>query len=251
MSEPYYSDDHVQLWHGDMRELVGRFDADAVIADPPYGEISLAWDRWPDGWPALVPASIRSMWCFGSMRMFLDRRDEFVDWKLSQDVVWEKHNGSGATSDRFRRVHEFITHWYRGQWSDIRHETPRVAVQFDPHRRVGDPVRSSGARPAHLGFTGSSTWFDDNTRLIRSVITAKSVRRDGHPTQKPVVILEPLIRYAVPEGGTVLDPFAGSCSTLLTARALGRKAIGIEADEAMCEKAAARLSIPDLFGAVS
>src|SRR3546814_7972972 len=55
----------------------------------------LAWDRWPDGWPALAAKVASSMWCFGSMRMFLDRAPEFADWKLSQDYVWEKHNGSG------------------------------------------------------------------------------------------------------------------------------------------------------------
>jgi site-specific DNA-methyltransferase (adenine-specific) len=74
----YYSDDSVRLIHGDMREIVPALDVtpDAVIADPPYGETSLTWDRWPDGWPTvLAGAGLRSLWCFGSMRMFLDRRD--------------------------------------------------------------------------------------------------------------------------------------------------------------------------------
>lgn len=56
-----------------------------------------------------------------------------------------------------------------------------------------------------------------------------------------------LVEYAVPPGGLVLDPFAGSCSTLLTARQLGRRAVGIEANEEHCERAAKRLSTPDLF----
>lgn len=68
-----------------------------------------------------------------------------------------------------------------------------------------------------------------------------------HPTEKPGAILAPLIEYAVPVGGLVLDLFAGSASTLLAARTLGRRAVGIEASEAYCEAAAKRLSVVDLF----
>ena len=123
---PYYDRGGVTLWHGDCRDVLTALDltVDCVVADPPYGETSLAWDRWPDGWPALAATVASSMWCFGSMRMFLDRAGEFADWKLSQDVVWEKHNGSGFHADRFRRIHEHATHWYRGDWSDVHHDAP-------------------------------------------------------------------------------------------------------------------------------
>jgi site-specific DNA-methyltransferase (adenine-specific) len=63
-----------------------------------------------------------------------------------------------------------------------------------------------------------------------------------HPTEKPIGILDPLIRYACPTGGLVLDPFAGSGSTLDAARQAGRRAIGIEGDEKYAEAAAKRLS---------
>ena len=63
-----------------------------------------------------------------------------------------------------------------------------------------------------------------------------------HPTEKPAGLLDPLIRYACPPGGLVIDPFAGSGSTLDTARCTGRRAIGIEADERYAELAARRLS---------
>ena len=110
---PYYQDDSVTLYHGDCRKVVPALDltADCIVADPPYGETSLAWDRWPNDWPTAISGAAKSMWCFGSMRMFLAQRDQFVFWRLSQDVVWEKHAGTGMAADRFKRVHEHAVHW--------------------------------------------------------------------------------------------------------------------------------------------
>jgi len=240
MAAPYYQDEHVTLFLGDFRDVLPTINVqvDAVVTDPPYGETSLDWDIWPGGWPSLAAQHARSMWCFGSMRMFLDRRDEFGDWKLSQDVVWEKHNGSGFHADRFRRVHEFATHWYRGDWASIRHEPP---VTNDARRKT---VRRK-ERPTHTGEIASSTYtsIDGGPRLMTSVIYARSMHGSAiNETEKPVGILEPLIEYAVPPGGTVLDLFAGSASTAIAARNLGRRAVLIEKRESQCEKAATRLA---------
>lgn len=208
MTTPYYSDSSVTLYHGRMEEVMQDFAenewADAVITDPPYGETSLEWDRWPKNWPTIVGWHTESMWCFGSMRMF-------------------------------KRVHELALHFYTGDWSSIHHGP-------DKHTRARD------ARTPHTGIIGPAMYEDDGSRLVRTVIKAQSVRGGIHPTEKPPKILAPLIEYSVPVGGLVLDPFAGSGSTLLTARSLGRRAIGIEANEQYCEAAAKRLDVPDLFG---
>lgn len=240
MTAPYWEDDHVKLYLGKMEEVLPALGitCDLIVADPPYAETSLAWDRWPDGWLDTAATVTRSLWCFGSMRMFLDRSAEFAGWRLSQDIVWEKHNGSGFAADRFKRVHEHATHWYRGDWANIHHDAPRVKVHY---RTRGNASR--GQVP-HTGKIGSATWSDDGTRLIRSVIQAPSMWRRGaiHPTQKPLEILTPLIEYACPPGGTVVDPFAGSGSTLEAARLTGRKAIGVERHEPYAEAAARRLA---------
>jgi len=243
----YYQDEHVTLHLGDWRqEIAPGFIADLIVTDPPYGETSLTWDRWPDGWPALAARHARSMWCFGSMRMFLNRRDDFADWKLSQDVVWEKHNGSGFATDRFKRVHEFATHWYQGDWSAVHHETPT--------EDAGSPRRYTRvAQPAHTGSIGGYTRDNGGRTLRRSVMKARSMHGKAiNETEKPVGILEPLISYGCPPGGTVLDLFAGSGSTLVAARNLGRQAIGYELREEQAELTAQRLSQGVLdFGGVS
>jgi site-specific DNA-methyltransferase (adenine-specific) len=74
---PYYEDEAVSIFLGDCREIVSSLPVpDVTIADPPYGETSLEWDRWVPGWPALMPGN--ALWCFGSMRMFLERAGEFA-----------------------------------------------------------------------------------------------------------------------------------------------------------------------------
>lgn len=238
--EPYYADDTIELHHGDMREVLPalRQSYDLVVADPPFQETSLEWDRWPDGWPALVADVTSSMWAFGSMRMFLARFAEFDPyWNLSQDIVWEKQNGTGFATDRFKRVHEHAVHWYRGAWGQTHHVVPRT-----PYDGPDKHARARTARTPHTGDIGAHHYEDDGTRLTRSVIEVASVRGGISETQKPVGLITTLIEYACPPGGIVCDPFAGSGSTLIAARNLGRRAVGIEAREEQCEKAAAWLA---------
>lgn len=237
--KPYFDDGTVAIYLGDMREVIPALglQADLIVADPPFQETSLAWDRWPDGWPTIAATVTSSMWCFGSMRMLLDRHEEFASWKLSQDVIWEKHNGTGFAADRFKRVHELVTHWYRGDWRTVHHQPPR-----EPGGDGRKSVRRRGPTP-HTGKIGDLGYVDDGTRMVRSVIRARNMHHSAiHPTEKPVAIIRPLIEYGCPPGGLVVDPFAGSGSTLEAARLTGRRAIGIEISEKYCQLAAERLS---------
>lgn len=234
-----YEDEWVTLHHADYRDHLEGLRADAIITDPPYETTNLEWDKWPTGWLADAAQVTDALWCFGAFKMFMENAAEFyASWKLSQDLVWEKHNGSGFASDRFRRVHEQPVLWYRGAWENIRHETPTTQ---DATART---VRRK-TRPAHTGHIEASAYRseDGGPKLMRSVIFARSEHgRAIHPTQKPVGIIAPLIEYSVAPGGLVVDFFAGSATTAVTARQMGRRCIAFEGREDYAHKAAERLA---------
>jgi site-specific DNA-methyltransferase (adenine-specific) len=242
---PYYEADGITLYHGDMREIVPllgrRFDA--VVTDPPYNETSLEWDVWPLGWPVLIAGVTDSLWCFGSFRMFWDRVPEFADWKLSQDVIWEKQNGSGLANDRFKRVHELAIHLYRGEWGALYKNPPIISVGEE--RRRGSLRRK--LKPAHFGDVSNAEYEYGGTRIMRSVMQINNCHGYAvNETQKPEGIVAPLLKYSVPAGGSVLDCFAGSGTVLAEARRQGKQAVGIESRESQCREIVARLAQSEL-----
>lgn len=249
---PYYADEHVQLYLGDCLEILPHLPEQPVAAvlDPPYGETANEWDIWPDGWVDAVADALpatASLWCFGSARMFMEHLADFSGWKFAQEALWIKRNGSGPGSrDRLVKLHEWAYHWYRGKWGDLHHEWERDRV--DVNKGV---VRKPSRAAEHQRLGRANAWQDDGTRQPRSVthvIEAQSVRyQKRHPDEKPLAVVEPLVRECTPPGGLVLDPFAGAGTTLLAARLSGRRAVGIEKNERYAEQAAERLSIPDLF----
>lgn len=237
---PYYQESGITLYHGDCREIMPGLDrADVVITDPPYGETALSWDARVVGWMSAAEKVASSLWCFGSLDFFMElaRSGECCRWSRAQEIVWEKHNGSSFHADRFKRVHELAAHFYQGEWSRVYHQP---VFTTDAVKRA---VRRK-QRPPHMGNVGGAAYSssDGGPRMMRSVIYTQSCHGNAvHPTQKPLAILTPLIEYSCPPGGTVLDCFAGSGSSLVAAKQLGRLAVGIEIDERYCELAAKRL----------
>lgn len=215
-----------------------------ILADPPYGDTSLDWDKRVEGWQAVAAKSLTStssLWVFGSLRYFMTEATAFEDAGLryAQEIVWEKHNGSGFHADRFKRVHELAVQFYRtdSPWAGIWNE-----VQMTPDA-VARTVRRK-KRPAHTGHIEAAHYIseDGGPRIMRSVIYARSCHgRAIHPTEKPVDLLEVLIRTSCPSGAVVADMFAGSGAAGEAARNAGRGYIGFEIDVAMADKARGRL----------
>ena len=234
------------IYVGDCRDVLPTLPAafaDCCITDPPYGDTSLDWDVQCKGWlqhvsRALKPAA--SIWVFGSMRFLapLFAEMEAEGFRYSQDIVWEKQNGTGFHNDRFRRVHEHAAMFYRGRWSDVYHDTQYT---MDATART---VRRK-TRPTHTGHieAGSYTSEDGGPRMQRSVLKVRNEHgRAVHPTQKPVELLLPMVRYSCPPGGTVLDCFGGSGSTGEAAAIAGCQSVLIESDAGRAEVMRARLA---------
>jgi site-specific DNA-methyltransferase (adenine-specific) len=159
--------------------------------------------------------------------MFTDNWSEFSDWRYSHERVWEKHNGTGLFNDRFRRVHELAVHFYpkHQQWSNIFKEP-----QFT-NDATARTVRKKGRPAQWIGATGETLYKsqDGGPRLARSVQFVRSEHGHAlHPTQKPQEVVEPLLRYACPIGGSVLDLFAGSGTTGMVAKRIGISATLID-----------------------
>lgn len=245
---PYFEDAQVVLYHGDALEILPQlvangFTADVCIADPPYEETSLEWDRWPAGWPALVLGATRQLWCWGSFRMFLEQAPEFAAWKYGQEIVWEKHNGSNMATGRFRRVHEICAHFYAGPWSEL-----YLEPQFTSDAVARQVCRKN--RPSTWGAIGDGTFesHDGGPRQMRSVFVARSMHgRAVCETEKPEAVLAPLISYSCPPGGRILDLFGGSGAASAAARKLGRRSLCIERRLGQCEKIVRRLAQGEIF----
>jgi len=231
---------------GDCRELMptgGPFDL--ILADPPYGDTSLAWDRRVDGWIALACAALTSagsLWVFGSLRCFMATAERFTEagFRYAQEIVWEKQNGTGFHADRFKRVHELAVQFYRAEtpWRDIYND-----VQTTPDATARTVRRKQ--RPPHTGRidAGHYVSHDGGPRLMRSVIYVRNCHgRAIHPTEKPSALLEILIRTSCPEGGLVGDWFAGSGAAGEACRLSGRRYLGCEIDAVMAERARARIA---------
>lgn len=232
-----------EVLHGDCVEIMRTMSPcsiDLVVADPPYGETSLSWDIFCDDWLNSVRNLLKpsgSLWCFGSLRFFM--KANFAGFRLAQEIIWEKHNGSNSFADRFRRVHEIVAQFY-----DV--QTSWGTIYKSPVYR-NDAVKKTIRRKQRPPQWGEIDGFiycshGGGPRLERSVLRVRSEHgRAVHPTQKPVDIITPLVMYSCPRGGLVLDPFCGSGAVGVVCKRLGVSYIGIELNPEYVEMAKTRI----------
>jgi len=151
-----------------------------------------------------------------------------------------------------------------GRWPAnvvLEEEAARQLDEQSGERGGGFGVRGSGSTDGRSSYAmagqGQTVGFGDSGGASRFFYTAKASRTDRgenntHPTVKPSDLMRWLcVLTRTPTGGTVLDPFMGSGTTIYAAKESGRKAIGVDLDEEYCEIAAKRCSqgVLDLGGA--
>lgn len=201
---PYYADDLVTIYHGDCREIVPSLSKDvAVVSDPPYG---MAWD------------TDTTRFSGGKQKVKRGR-----DWGAAIDGDAEPFDPS--------------------QWLDY----PYVVLFGSNHFGARLPVGTTLVWVKRHDEAFGSFLSDMELAWRKGghgVYGYRSLRAPGrthHPTEKPVDVMRWCIeRSGAPESVTILDPFMGSGSTLVAAKSLGRRAIGIETQEVYCRRAANR-----------
>lgn len=208
LPRPFYEDGSVTIYHGDMRGIGPRIVwGDVLVTDPPYGIDYNSGRRRAD-----LAASIE-----GDRDTSL--RDELLDeWWPKPALVF-------------------------GTWRIPRPKDTKARLIWDTKGALGMGDLSIPWKPSDQeiyvlgsGFTGH------RGSNVLSVAPVQSTAKNGrlHPHQKPVALMAALLEKC--PDGTVTDPFMGSGSTLVAAKQLGRKAIGIELEERYCEIAAERCS---------
>lgn len=213
----YYQDDLVTLYHGDCLKETAWLDADVLVTDPPYGvRVSqFAMDNNRKNRKLFAERDVIKgdddvMIRDNSLELWGDKPAlVFGSWKqprpsnTKQRLIWHKLKSSPGIST--------------APWFSAEEEIYVIGKGFggNPHQNV---------------------YVTNEARMSPHGLPAKI----GHPTPKPIGLMELLIEKC-PEG-IISDPFAGSGATLIAARNLGRKSIGVELEEKYCKIIATRLS---------
>ena len=252
LSEPYYEDESVTLHQGNALQVLASLptqSVDALITDPPYSSGGMVRsDRTQSTTTKYVSSdsSNRTLAEFSG-----DSRDQrsYSYWSalwLEEARRAVRVGGVAAVSTDWRQLPATTDALQAGGW------IWRGIV----------PWYKPAARPMPNRFTASCeyvVWGSNGPMATEMVAGAKTLpgfyqasppRERDHQTQKPLDVMRSLVRIAS-DGGTILDPFAGSGTTLLAAKEEGYRAIGVEAVERYCEITAKRLTQDTLFGSIA
>lgn len=209
--KPYYEDEWVTLYHGDCLQVTQWLAADVLITDPPYGT-QFSKENPKGGYGRRQNAG------------------------LGPEGFTIVNDGTTASRDSMLQL------W--GNKSALLFGSPRLP---DPPIQVADRLVWNKTRPGMNGgpwrYLHESIYVTEG--FVRTSNAAVSIftvfpEQEFHIHGKPVELMKALCAAAPP--GLIADPFAGSGSTLVAAKALGRKAIGVEIEEKYCKIAAARLA---------
>ncbi|MEO6351781.1 MAG: site-specific DNA-methyltransferase [Burkholderiaceae bacterium] len=225
---------------------------DLIVADPPYGlgkeygndsdkMEADAYLRWTADW---LDAALPKLKDSGSLYIFLTWRyspEIFVMLKqrmtMLNEIIWDRRVPSmGGSTRSFTSVHDTIGFFakQKGYYFDL----DAVRIPYDAAtKKARSRSIFVGAKWLEIGYNPKDLW--SVSRLHR-----EHPERADHPTQKPLAIIERMIRASCPPGGVVLDPFMGTGTTAVAAQRCGRDFVGFELNSEYCAIIEARLAAP-------
>jgi len=236
---PYYEDDYVTLYHGDCVEVIPTLsDVDLVFTSPPY---NLGTCNGGSG--GFHKGSLAARDFVGGYATYTDDlpQDEYNEWQRTVVMLlWESLSDNGAI---------FYNHKPRIQNGEA--ILPTMYGDGLPLRQIIIWDRGTGMNFSAGFFLPKCEWIvvwaksdfvlsDRAAGKIGDVWRISPETAQNHPAPFPIQL--PATAINATTAATVLDPFAGSGTTLRAAKDAQRKAIGIEMDEHYCEIAAERLA---------
>lgn len=235
---PYYQDDAVTIYHGEARSTLAHVDVfDALITDPPYSSGgAMRSDR-------LLPTTakyVNSDTATFRPEFSGDNRDQrgYLAWCslwLSEALLKANTGAHALVFTDWRQLPTTTDALQCGGWV-----WRGLGTWWKPGIRMQRGGFSASAE--YVAWATAGPWSRDNPHAPQNVLRAAPETGDKlHIAEKPLEVMQWLIPFA-PPGGTILDPFMGSGTTLVAAKNRGRKAIGIEIEERYCEIAAKRCS---------
>lgn len=233
---PYYEADGIVIYHAGCREVLPTVHGDLTVTSPPYN-----LTRRASG------AGANSIHAEGLWKKLTE------DWYADDMAEPEYQAWQQEIIDACLAAAPCLAYNHK-----IRHSIKRAGCSYHPMQWIGDRMLWSeivwdrGGGPAlncqrptpadeRIFILGRpSAWNSLGLTSVWRIHPAP--QRNGHPCPFPVEIPSRLVQMFTDGGDTVLDPFMGSGTTLVAAKNLGRRAIGIEIEERYCEIAAKRLS---------
>ena len=220
---PYYEDEHVVIYHGDCLELADLWTcADVLVTDPPYGR---AWRQGEirDTRGTVKRQNSLSREGIRNDDTTLCRDAALVAWGRGPAIVFGDLMLGPPTGTQLVCVYHKTnpTSGLRGAIAGVRRDAEAVYLMGWPS-----------------GIGGRSSVFATSRQMsaAHGIVTKDG---GGHPHTKPDDVLGALLALT-PDGASIADPFMGSGSTLVAAKGIGRRSIGVELEERYCEIAAKR-----------
>ena len=223
---------------------------DLIVADPPYGLgkdygndsdklATVDYLQWMQRWIDVALPKLRPN---GRRYIFLTWRhapEIFVMLKqrmtMQNEIIWDRRVPSmGGSVRRFSSVHDTIGFFVNGK--DYHFDLDAIRIPYDAEtKKARSRSIFVGAKWLEQGYNPKDVW--SVSRLHR-----EHRERADHPTQKPLEIIERMIKASCPPGGIVLDPFMGSGTTAVAARRCARQFVGFELNAEYCALTAQRLA---------